>query len=522
MPFELPPAHLWTNGAVRAIDRAGRVTVLLRDPAVTPLHLLWALLKDEGRAGAALEEVGIDTTILAGVHADLSRMELEQLGSAVFEGNWESEAAQILHEAQHGAHQAGVAGEVGTDFLLVALRNSATVAAGLLAVYDIPQTVVPAAARSHADLLGPPDFSEWPASVDLNLRERHAPNVAEVYRLIDAAANRGREGLRVVEDYARFGLNDAHLSGQLKQLRHEFTRLLSEFPAGYLLACRDTTGDVGTTLEGYGEYRRTDTGDVLIAAFKRVQEAARTIEEYSKIVSGDLSRGIEQVRYRLYQIEKAMLQTFSNRLRLQNRSVYLLLTQSACAGGWLIVLKAALDAGVRLFQVREKSLPDRELLEHCRQLRRLTRDHDALLIINDRPDLAVLSDADGVHVGQDELSVADVRRIVGPDRLIGVSTHSIEQARRAVLDGADYIGVGPTFPSGTKTFTEFPGLELIQQVAAEITLPWFAIGGITEDNLSQVIASGARRVAITGAISGSSSPHEAAATILRELRSAGT
>ena len=101
-----------------------------------------------------------------------------------------------------------------------------------------------------------------------------------------------------------------------------------------------------------------------------------------------------------------------------------------------------------------------------------------LFIINDRPDLAALARADGVHVGQEELSVKDARSIVGPETLVGVSTHSIEQARQAVLDGANYIGVGPTFPSGTKQFEQFPGVELLRAVAAEIRLPAFAIGGI--------------------------------------------
>ena len=108
--------------------------------------------------------------------------------------------------------------------------------------------------------------------------------------------------------------------------------------------------------------------------------------------------------------------------------------------------------------------------------------------MNDRPDLAVLAGADGVHVGQEELSVKDARRIVGPSALVGVSTHSIQQARAAVLDGANYIGVGPTFPSGTKTFAAFTGVELLQAVQAEIRLPAFAIGGVTAANLPQVLA----------------------------------
>jgi thiamine-phosphate pyrophosphorylase len=123
-----------------------------------------------------------------------------------------------------------------------------------------------------------------------------------------------------------------------------------------------------------------------------------------------------------------------------------------------------------------------------------------LVILNDRPDIAALARADGVHLGQNELSVHDARQIVGPDMLVGVSAHSIEQARQAVLDGASYLGCGPTFPSGTKHFDRFPGLDFLRQVAAEIALPAFAIGGVTPENLPQVLATGIRRIAIGGAI----------------------
>jgi thiamine-phosphate pyrophosphorylase len=120
--------------------------------------------------------------------------------------------------------------------------------------------------------------------------------------------------------------------------------------------------------------------------------------------------------------------------------------------------------------------------------------------MNDRPDLAVLAEADGVHVGQGDLTAHEARRIVGSDKLVGVSTHSIEQARQAVLDGADYIGVGPVFSSRTKEFDEFVGLEYVQQVASEITLPAFAIGGIGVANLSQVVDAGASRIAVSSEI----------------------
>jgi thiamine-phosphate pyrophosphorylase len=161
-----------------------------------------------------------------------------------------------------------------------------------------------------------------------------------------------------------------------------------------------------------------------------------------------------------------------------------------------------------VLQLRDKRLADRELLERARQLRALTRGTPTLFILNDRPDLAELADADGVHVGQEELAIAEVRRILGPQRLIGVSTHSLDQARQAVLDGADYIGCGPTFPSETKAFAGFPGPELLRQVAAEITLPAFAIGGITLENLPAVLQTGFRRIAVSGAITSAAEPDQ--------------
>jgi thiamine-phosphate pyrophosphorylase len=180
-------------------------------------------------------------------------------------------------------------------------------------------------------------------------------------------------------------------------------------------------------------------------------------------------------------------------------------------------VREALAGGAQVIQLREKSLPDRDAMAIAHMVRRATRDADALFVVNDRPDIARLADADGVHVGQEELSVKDARRIVGPHALVGVSTHSIEQARQAVLDGANYIGVGPTFPSSTKSFDVFPGLALIQQVRAEIRLPAFAIGGIDQDRIDDVIAAGARRVAVSSAVCGAEDPRAAAADLRRRL-----
>ncbi|HEV7225806.1 MAG TPA: thiamine phosphate synthase, partial [Pirellulales bacterium] len=152
-------------------------------------------------------------------------------------------------------------------------------------------------------------------------------------------------------------------------------------------------------------------------------------------------------------------------------------------------------------------------------LRELTQATGASFIMNDRADLAALAGADGVHVGQDELSVAEARAIVGSAALVGVSTHSLAQARQAVLDGADYLGVGPTFTSATKHFeaAQLTGLDLLRAIAAEIRLPAFAIGGIDRNNLGEVIAAGFSRIAVSGAVAAAADPVLAAGELLKTL-----
>jgi thiamine-phosphate pyrophosphorylase len=174
-------------------------------------------------------------------------------------------------------------------------------------------------------------------------------------------------------------------------------------------------------------------------------------------------------------------------------------------------------AGVDAIQLRDKTLADRELVQRARLLREATAGGPTLLIVNDRADVAKLARADGVHVGQNELSVKDARTIVGPDALVGVSTHTIEQARQAVLDGANYIGVGPTFPSGTKRFEQFPGVELLRAVAAEIRLPAFAIGGIDGENAADVLAAGFTRIAVSGAVTSAADPVQVARALAARL-----
>jgi thiamine-phosphate pyrophosphorylase len=336
-------------------------------------------------------------------------------------------------------------------------------------------------------------------------------------RVLDAAANRGVEGLRVVEDYVRFVLDDRHLTEQTKRLRHELAALLEQLPSDLRLTARDTSADVGTGVTTPRESRRDALADVLAANSQRAFEALRSLEEYSKVGCPALAPGFERLRYQAYDLQRAIGITAKSIERLAKTRLYVLIDGRSSKEDFSAVVERLIAAGADLIQLRDKGLTDRELLERARILRQQTRGSQTLFIMNDRPDLARVAAADGVHVGQEELLVKDARAIVGPKALIGVSTHSIEQARQAVLDGANYIGAGPVFQSETKKFDQLPGLELVRAVAAEIKLPAFAIGGITLENLDRVLAAGATRVAVSAAIVSAPQPESAAREFLKRL-----
>jgi thiamine-phosphate pyrophosphorylase len=173
-------------------------------------------------------------------------------------------------------------------------------------------------------------------------------------------------------------------------------------------------------------------------------------------------------------------------------------------------LAAAVSGGVDLIQLREKDLPDGQLLRHAEAAREVTRALGVPLVVNDRPDVAVLVGADAAHVGQDDLPPEAVR---GLGIQVGLSTHAGEQIARA---DADYIGVGPVFATPTKAGRPLVGLELVRYAAAHAPMPWFAIGGIDAGNVGGVVAAGARRIAVVRAIGDAVDPERAAA----ELRAA--
>jgi thiamine-phosphate pyrophosphorylase len=187
------------------------------------------------------------------------------------------------------------------------------------------------------------------------------------------------------------------------------------------------------------------------------------------------------------------------------------------------VVRAMLDAGIGIIQYREKTKKMGMKLDECLLLRRMTREYGAAFIVNDDIDLALLVEADGVHVGQEDLPVAAVRRLVGSDVAIGLSTHSPDQARAAMTVGADYIGVGPIFATRTKEDVCAPvGLHYLDFVAHNIDLPCVAIGGIKEHNLAEVKAHGARCTALVTEIVGAQDMGTTIRRLQRILESHGS
>lgn len=317
----------------------------------------------------------------------------------------------------------------------------------------------------------------------------------------------------MLEDYARLTLNHAGLSAQLKSIRHGFQAATADLQR-VAVASRDTAHDVGTGIKTETERQRESLASVVTAAGKRLGEALRTIEEYAK-TGATIAPQIEALRYRFYDVEKQILATLTpGRERVARVRLCVLITESLCQRPWLETARLALEGGADMIQLREKSLDAGELLDRAKPLAALCRTFGAIFIVNDRPDIALLSGADGVHVGQTDLPANGVRQIIGPDLILGVSTHVIEQARTAVTDGADYIGVGPVFPSSTKPQDTLAGLAYARVVSGEIRLPALAISGITPQNVASLLETGLRSVAVSSTVIAAEDPKKAA----QELR----
>jgi thiamine-phosphate pyrophosphorylase len=359
-------------------------------------------------------------------------------------------------------------------------------------------------------------ISNFKSKIKTSIMSQNLPDAA-VLRIIDANVNRAAEGLRVVEDYSRFVLNDRRFTETCKGMRHRLTAAMGPWLARAIIH-RDARADVGAEITTDSEFVRNSTASVAIANLKRVQQALRTVEEFAKTFDATAAGACESLRYQAYELDSTFRSLMDGRRRLGEARLYVLIDVPDFDRLIREEFIDIMEAGIDVLQLRNKNLDDRRLIQRARALREITRDRGRVFVINDRPDIARLVDADGVHLGQDDMSVREARSIVGSESLIGVSTHSIEQAEQAVLDGANYIGLGPMFPSTTKEFDQFAGLDLLGEVNENLSIPAFAIGGINETNIDRITEHGGHRVAVLGAIWSAADPAEAVGRLRKQLR----
>ena len=349
------------------------------------------------------------------------------------------------------------------------------------------------------------------------------PDTAAILRMIDANLNRSREGIRVIEDCARFVLDDTQIAQSCKAIRHQLRSAIESLhlEPNTLISSRDTVGDVGTHITAAGESDRSlGMPDLVSAAAKRATEAMRVIEESAKAL-GHSGSSFETIRYQLYTIEKHTILALSP--ACPQWALCVLITKSLCTHHDPVeIIKRSAAGGAQCIQIREKDMPDAQLLDFAGKLTDCAHTLGLDVMINDRVHIAQLVDADGVHLGQSDLPIAAARELLGSRKWIGRTCPTIEHAIEAINQGADTCGIGPVFASTTKAKPTLAGLDLIRSYlennSTKIT-PMLAISGIHPGNIDQLARIGCPGVAVSSAVCSSEDPEGISRSIVLAIES---
>jgi thiamine-phosphate pyrophosphorylase len=350
----------------------------------------------------------------------------------------------------------------------------------------------------------------------------------QVLRIIDANTNRASEGLRLLEDIARFILNDAGLNQQLKAVRHGLAEETKSLGIK-LLSQRDAEHDVGArgedTSARAAKQSRQDLPSIITANAKRVAESLRVIEELAKLpeISPMLnSTKFEQLRFSLYTLEQRLTSRILHQDKVkQLAGLYVILDRRALAGrDELEIAQKVIQGGAKVIQLRDKESSKAELLPIAQKLNALCDKAGILFIINDYLDLVLAVDADGVHIGQRDLPLLIIRKELPIDKIIGCSVTEVSQAIKAQNEGADYIAAGSIFPTPTKKDATVVGVNRLKQIRQAVSSPLVAIGGINEDNIGEVMAAGADSVAVISAVLGKEDVKGAVQRLMAKINSA--
>ncbi len=317
-------------------------------------------------------------------------------------------------------------------------------------------------------------------------------------RVIDANINRLNEGLRLLEDVARFLLDNADISTRLKSLRHELSASVSPMHAA-LLSARDAAGDV--TAFADEDMVRDDVPAIVAANARRATESLRVLEEFAKLPGSGLNPQVfKRARFAVYQIERDLMGKVLRRDKKIAGLYVIIDTEMLGDKDEVDTCQQAIRGGASVIQLRDKKRDRLDVLKSARRLSETCARSNVLLIVNDFVDVAIAADACGVHLGEHDLPIVESRCLLPIDKLIGRSTRTVEQAKQAENDDADYIAVGSMYPTKSKESFTVVGLERLRQIREAVSLPIVAIGGINAENVADVVAAGADGVAVISAV----------------------
>jgi thiamine-phosphate pyrophosphorylase len=339
------------------------------------------------------------------------------------------------------------------------------------------------------------------------------------YRIVDANFNRAREAARVIEEFCRFVLNSTHLTERAKRFRHELSACLGRLDTGRLIAGRDTLGDIGVGARVDVQLERATLEDSFTAACKRLTEALRVLTEVIRVHDYPLAQNIENFRYTAYTLEKDIILFSRTSEKYRRVGLYIVIT-SDLPGEVLSLTGKCARAGADCIQLRAKNMPDDRLFALAVEFVKMCRDMGAVSVINDRVDIAVAAEADGVHLGQNDLPVKQARALQLAPLIIGKSTHSLDQLRAACQERPTYVGLGPVFATDTKPTAPAVGLHYVtqaQSVLADTGVGHVAIGGITLDNIEEVLGAGARAIAVCAAVMKAADPAAACRALKQRI-----
>ena len=334
-----------------------------------------------------------------------------------------------------------------------------------------------------------------------------------IFQIIDANLDRAREGLRVIEDWARFGIGKQQYVERIKNLR----QILGKNHLEIYKKSRNFNKDKCKGITHKEQINRKTPEQIISSNSARVQEALRVIEEFSRLHNYELSKIASEIRYEIYTLEIDLLN--SSRLKksidiLKKNDLYAITEKKE---NLIKIIEEILIAGVKIIQHRFKTGSDKDHLQEAIQIKNLCKKYHSLFIVNDRVDIALASNADGVHLGQGDLELKTARKLLGYSKIIGISANNEIDISNALRDGCDYIGIGPVFETTTKKGKKALGIEKIKTLTKDLNIPWFAIGGVTTENITYLKKYGFKKVAMVSQLMNSEIPKEEAIMILKEL-----